>query len=469
MKKPFIKLFKTRNCCYIYDVNTNLFLKINEDTYKKLQESSNDIGEIREDKTINTLVKSGYLSSNKAKKVEHPMLTVLDDVLEDSLNTMTLQITQQCNLRCSYCVYSGNYLNRSHSQKEMDIETAKKGIDFVIEHSKNSPKLNFSFYGGEPLLRFDFIKECVKYARERSEGKEVTFNMTTNATLINDEIIEYIKENNISIAISMDGPKEIHDKNRLFANGKGSFDKIIENAKKIKDRYPEFSDTHLGFNVVMDGETDFNCINDFFVNYDTVKDSYVNASVVNTMGALDEDEGKITEDFIRKHQYEKFKVLLHELGKLKKEHVSPIVLKDFIKTKDILHKKREVSKLVPEKIHPGGPCVPGLSRLFMDVNGQFYPCERISEESASMKIGAIDSGFDTEKIKRIVNVGELTEEKCLNCWAYRYCTLCASFADDNGELSGKRKSEFCSEVKDYTEKMFKTYCTMKEFGYVFED
>jgi len=466
-QNAFIHLFKTRNCCYIYDVNTNLFLKVPKETYSALEIDNGDLEALKDDSIILNLKEKGYLSSNRAEQIEHSLTDVLQDILDNSLNTLILQVTQECNLRCSYCVYSGSYLNRSHSQKKMGIDTAKKGIDFIINHSKNSPTVNFSFYGGEPLLRFNFIKECIAYAKERGEGKKITFNMTTNGTLLTDEIIKFMKDNEVSLLISMDGPKEIHDKNIVCSNGMGSFDKIMNNIDEIKVKFPEYVEKNIGFNIVMNGENDFSCINNFFADYDTVKDSHVNATFVSTLGSL--EEKTISEDFIQNRQYEIFKIFLYKLGKLDKKYISRLLLKEFEHLNYTLNIKRETNEKVPKKVHPGGPCVPGLNRLFMTVDGKFCPCERVNEESKAMNIGNVDTGFEIEKIKNLMNVGKTTEQKCKNCWAFRYCYLCAAFADDMNELTGDKKVKFCNAVKKNTEEMFKTYCTMMEFGYKFEE
>lgn len=466
-QNAFFHLFKTRNCCYIYDVNTNLFLKVPKETYSALENYNGDLEALKDDSVILNLKEKGYLSSNRAEEIEHSLTDALESILDNSLNTLTLQITQECNLRCSYCVYSGSYLNRSHSHKIMSIDTAKKGIDFIINHSKNSPTVNFAFYGGEPLLRFNFIKECVAYAKEKGEGKKITFNMTINGTLLTDEIIKFMKDNEVSLLISMDGPKEIHDKNRVFSNGMGSFDKIMNNINKIKVKFPEYVEKNVGFNIVMDGQNDFSYINNFFANYDTVKDSRVNATDVSTLGAL--EEKAISEDFIQDEKYERFKILLHKLGKLDEKYISKLLLSQFEHINHTLNVKREANEKVPKKMHPGGPCIPGLNRLFMTVDGKFCPCERVNEESEAMNIGNVNAGFEIEKIKKLINVGEMTKQKCKNCWAFRYCYLCAAFADDMNELSGVKRAKFCNDVKRNTEEMFKVYCTMMEFGYKFEE
>ncbi|MBY6798275.1 Cys-rich peptide radical SAM maturase CcpM, partial [Clostridium botulinum] len=120
-QNAFFHLFKTRNCCYIYDVNTNLFLKVPKETYSALENYNGDLEALKDDSVILNLKEKGYLSSNRAEEIEHSLTDALESILDNSLNTLTLQITQECNLRCSYCVYSGSYLNRSHSHKIMSI------------------------------------------------------------------------------------------------------------------------------------------------------------------------------------------------------------------------------------------------------------------------------------------------------------------------------------------------------------
>ena len=129
------------------------------------------------------------------------------------------------------------------------------------------------------------------------------------------------------------------------------------------------------------------------------------------------------------------------------------------------HKQLELN----DKEHHGGPCIPGSQRLFVDVDGNLYPCERVSEESEVMRIGSLDEGFDYNKIYDILNFGKLTEENCKNCWAFRYCSLCAAYADDLDTLSANKKMKNCNNVRSILENQLKDYCMLNEFGYEFED
>lgn len=151
---------------------------------------------------------------------------------------IALFVTQSCNLKCVYCYGEGGEYGSGGSMEE---KTAYQAVDWLIEQSGKVKKINISFFGGEPFLNFSLIKKVVEYAETRviALEKEVGFNVTTNGTLLDDEKITFIKEHNIKVMISIDGPREIHDMQRPFANGKGSYDTIFPKIKKLLEVSPE--------------------------------------------------------------------------------------------------------------------------------------------------------------------------------------------------------------------------------------
>ena len=116
----------------------------------------------------------------------------------------------------------------------MDFETAKKAIDFYLKRSEKADQLALSFYGGEPLLEFELIKKCVSYILQRKGDKKILFTMTTNGTLMTEDVIEFLVKYEFNLMISLDGDKKSHDINRRFKTGKGSFDIILENLSRLK-------------------------------------------------------------------------------------------------------------------------------------------------------------------------------------------------------------------------------------------
>ncbi len=468
--KPFIHLFKTPGGYYIYDVNTNAIIETQKSTYnylyaqqKSLKNSIND----ENDTLIKSIKEKGFLSSKKVKEMLHPENELLKYILSNKVRMITLQVTQQCNLKCEYCVYSGGYLNRGHTNARMSFETAKKGIDFLIHNSMDLDRVNVGFYGGEPLLDFELVKKCILYALEISEGKTVTFSMTTNGTLFTREILEFLSLHDVNIAISLDGPREIHDKNRKFAaSGCGTFDKVSKNLEFFRVSYPEYF-KNVKFNVVLDRKNDFSCQNEFFSTYEVISESIINA--LNLATNYSQRQNESSEGYDTKVGYEYFKLFLSKINRLDAQYVSKLVSNHYGSLKTSFVKERQHTRELPYKAHHGGPCVPGAQRLFMDVYGNFYPCERVSESSEVMRIGHVDTGFDLGKVHQILNIGKLTEKSCINCWAFRFCTICAAAADDMVELSADRKQSHCNNVRISQEEALKDYCTLIEFGHSFED
>ena len=461
-KKPFVHLFYTYGGFYLYDVNKNTILKTNKKTFDSIKQNN------FEEENIEKLKGLGFLSSNRIREIEHPANDNLKYILQSKVKMLTLQVTQQCNLRCKYCVYSGGYNNRSHSNKKLSFETAKKGIDFLFEHSYNSDQISIGFYGGEPLLELELIKKCIEYAEECSEGKDIAFTMTTNGTLLEKSVVEYLNCHNVSLVVSLDGPQNIHDKNRKYAKeNSGSFDTIIKNIEEIKRYLPEYSKKIL-LSTVIDPQNDFGCISEFFAKSDTVKDFAIIPTLITENYSKHENE--TSDNFIIRYGYEIFKIMLSKLGRLNRKYTSIIVDGYYFQLKNKLFKnKLSRTDSLSEKGHPGGPCVIGGNRLFMDINGFLYPCERVSESSSVMRIGHIDSGFNVEKCLELMNVGKITEEECKNCWAFRFCTSCCAKADNLAELSAEKRLSHCQGIKSNVELLLKDYCTLTEFGCYFDE
>ena len=120
---------------------------------------------------------------------------------------------------------------------------------------------------------------------------------------------------------------------------------------------------------------------------------------------------------------------------------------------------------IPQKAHHGGPCVPGNYRIFVDVDGNFYPCERVSETSEEMKIGNLKEGIDKKQVIKIMNIEKLTEKECHNCWAYDYCNVCAANLDTSTSDPKRALLEECKSIRKSVEDKFKDYCVLKMYDY----
>lgn len=453
-------LFKTLKHSYLYDVNTNSIIEINEKLFCDIKEF--ETNRIITD-PISQLRKKGYLLPRKNYEMRHPATDSIDILTERNIQGIALQVTQNCNLRCNYCVYSGSYQNRVHTNKRMNLDIAFRAIDFLLEHSINSENLGLGFYGGEPLLEFELIKKSIQYIKAKT-NKEIMFTLTSNATLLNFEIIEFFARNNVYLTISLDGPQEIHDKNRIKnISSQGSFNDVIKNINLIVDKYPDYA-KKVNFNAVVNTDDDFRKINDFFTKTERIKEfsTRINFQTLSNTSK----KRKVSEKFIQEYNYEIFKYFMFKLGKAKKNETSKLFDLYFNQIKEFDERLKLCAKNVMQD-HPSGPCIIGKQRLFVDVEGNLFPCERVSETSPIMRIGNIFDGFNINKIKYLMNVGKLTEEKCRKCWAFRLCNICAVKADNITSLSAQKKCESCPSVISNAEDLLLNYCMLKEFGYIF--
>lgn len=419
------KIWEQNGKCYVYDAQKDKYQGISRGLYNLISEEKaipddNVIGE-----EYKQLQQDGFFGDVRIEKFCHPLTDSLEYYLNRKLSLVTLQITQDCNLRCSYCPYTGNdNINRLHKEKYMDIDLAKKTIDYLYAHSIDSESITIGFYGGEPLLAFDTMKLVVDYAYNLIQDKLINFTITTNATLMNREILEFLNDNNFDLVISIDGPKEINDANRVFANIKDSvFNKVMENIEIISKDYPDlFSRTII--NMVIDPRFSLDKYAELFDVNDAMKNIKVQATVL-------DDIHKAVKNILSikfMESYDKYR-----------EYVSGFLFEGISLPDYIPHQfamaffnpyfERIINGFsektgFPKTICPSGPCIPGQMRWMVDVNGKFFPCERVSETVEENVMGNIDEGFDLEKAKFILNIHSVSKDKCVDCFAFRHCNAC---------------------------------------------
>lgn len=467
MNKPIVEIFKTINNYYIYDGIKCEIIEIDKSSYdylfnvlrkgEKFDERklpNNELSKFHED---------GYLQTvSPIKTIKHPYTKFLPTFLNRKIKSIALQVTQKCNFRCKYCIYSEeiNKSQRSHSKNSMSLETAMKSIDFLSNHSIDTKEVGIGFYGGEPLMEFELIKEIVAYAKEVFIGKPILFSMTTNGSLLNEEIIKFLKESDFNLMISLDGPKEINDKNRIFANGTGTFDSVMNNIKLIAKLYPKYAD-ELSISMVMDPSNDFDCFNSIQFSLEGMDVGYMNAAIVD----FDYDDEKAlyySDDFTWKIQYHEFLGFMSYWGRVDDKKTSLLTRPSIVSTIENFKKFKNALPLLSQD-SPSGPCVPGLTRLFVDYKGNLLPCERVSESSEAMKIGDVNDGFDLIQSDRLLNVSTLSEELCKKCWAFRLCNQCVKKADDGSKfLSANKKITHCSRSKSNAYHDVQNYIIMNE-------
>lgn len=461
-KEVIFKTFRTYAHPYMYDRHTNSLVMLTDDEFKELREVETGNLPWEQSAVVQKYQSFGLMQPNVVEKIEHSGTEIVEHYLNTRMRQLILQVTQQCNLRCAYCTYSGIYTrNRTHSNKRMTIETAKRAIDFFLQHNSDLSEVVIGFYGGEPLLEFDLIRQCVEYAKSRVEGKKIRFNITTNGTLLSDSVVDFLVDNSFQLSVSLDGSKEEHDANRRFVNGKGSFDTIIKNIERIRERYPEY-DKKISILTTINPHSDLGCVLEYFSTEDVFTDKNI---VFNSMKevALNQ-ELNYDNNFYSIRNFEYIKMLMAMVGKIDKKCLSPLVNGTMGSIANFYNKMHNRSPIM-SIIHHGGPCVAGVQRLFVRYDGEFFPCERVSDNLDYFNIGSLDAGLKHERIQRLLNIGKITENECKNCWCLRNCTICSEQIEFEKEPTKTDKLKSCAKSRNAV--LFDLYqlCVLCEFGY----
>ncbi len=450
MNHPVYKLFIYKNLYFFYEPYSNRLLEISEDHYSELSllqklgfEKYNSLKHKNNThKDILTLVNKGLITNFSIKEVVHPWTEYVNSIVNRCINSLTLQVTRDCNFKCRYCLFSDhNKIGRDHENKTMPLDIAKKSIDFLFDHSLDADAITIAFYGGEPLLNFDLIKYVTEYAEEIFISKKITFRMTINGSILDEKIIDYIVQHNFIIAISLDGPEHIQNKHRKYRiNGGNTFDTVYKNIQLIANKHPEFYRNNLFFIPVLFSDENYENIKKFFnITLNISDDKIV---------PLDADLSGI--------DYTTSDVLTSVSND---EQINIFKRKAFDDMYHLVSLKNKIST----QWHHSGQCIPAFKDLFVDIHGIFYPCEK-AIENGGLSIGSINEGLDLYKIISFMNIGQLTCGECKSCWALRFCEICIMHCYDieYDRIDRKQKLLSCDKqrikalnfMKDYIDHMY---------------
>lgn len=426
----FIHKFKQGDKYFVLDVNTGAVHIVDELVYDildddKLKEKVDIINELKgkydEEEIseaydeIQELVKEEVLySPDQYEEIAH---SSMDD--RDYIKAVCLNIIHGCNLRCKYCFADeGEY----HGHKGvMSVETAKKAIDYVIKRSGPRKNIEIDLFGGEPTLIMDTIKEIIKYARENEAkwNKNIRFTMTTNATLLNDEMMEFMDKEMGNIILSLDGRKEVNDRVRIKPDGSGSYDDILPNIKKMISKRTKGKTYYVRGTFTRDNvdfyEDVVSMLNEGF------REISIEPVVLEEGHPLAIREEDLTEIF---DNYDK---LYNEMARRKREGKDEFTFYHF--NIDL----------------QGGPCVykrisgcgSGFEYVAITPQGDVYPCHQFVGKE-EYKLGSIfDDTYDVELGKKFKKAHIYNKPKCRECWARFYCSggCQANNVNFNGDMN----------------------------------
>ena len=350
-----------------------------------------------------------------------PMAGKLKEKTAGVVKALCIHIAHTCNLNCSYCFASqGKY----HGDRAMmSFEVGKRALDFLVENSGTRKNLEVDFFGGEPLMNFDVVKQMVEYARsiEKEHGKNFRFTLTTNGMLIDDDVIDFANREMSNVVLSLDGRKEIHDRYRVDYAGNGSWEKIVPKFQKLVK-------ARGGKNYYMRG-TFTHANPDFLEDIKQMLDLGFNELSMEPVVCAPGDPSELTaEDMpIVLDQYEKLASLMIERERAGKPFTFYHYMIDLT----------------------GGPCIYkrisgcGSGTEYMAVTpwGDLYPCHQFVGEE-KFKLGDIWNGVTNKETQdEFAACNVYAHPECHDCWARLYCSGgCAANAyHSTGSVTGVYK------------------------------
>ena len=359
------------------------------------------------------------------------------------LQTLVLNLTNQCNLSCQYCYEYGEdkVATPEGKPKFMDFETAKLSVDFLLERSVSRRHIHITFFGGETLMNFPLLRRVVVYAREKAtaQSRSVDFSLTTNATLLTPAIIEFLSENHIGVTVSMDGPKEMHDRLRVFADGRGSYD-IVE--AKVRALIQNHRTRPITARVTLtSGVADVvrifrhlrNDLGFHEVGFAPVTTSPNRLYAINERGM----DGVLGQFRVLANEYLEFAL------------------------RGEMHGFSNVSDTLAE-LHQGisksHPCGAGLGLIGVGPSGDIAPCHRFVD-SDQHALGHVSSGIDPMKQADFLRRGNInTKYDCHTCWARPVCAGgCHHEAFVRYGDTGHPNLHYCDWIRDWTDTCLRIY------------
>jgi uncharacterized protein len=366
------------------------------------------------------------------------------------LSTMVLNVTNQCNLACTYCYEYGEdkIVDTEHGRqsKFMTERTARESVEFLLRESGASRVAHLTFFGGETLLNFPVLQSTIAYARQRAceLDKTIDFSLTTNATLLRPEIVDFLVENDVGVTISIDGPRELQDKFRVFHNGAGSYDIV---APKIKELLRRHRRRPIGARVTLTSDTlDITRIYRHLT--EEIGFQEVGFAPVTTSPHQSYAIGESGFD----RMLDRFTALAYEFL----EHVASNRHHGFSNVKDTL-----------EEIHKGVskayPCGAGLGLLGVSTDGDVALCHRFAGSDAH-KLGTVRDGIDRDAQASFLEQHHIADKTdCSRCWARPLCSGgCYHEAHVRYGATTRPNLHYCEWIRGWTDTCLRIYGELSE-------
>lgn len=373
---------------------------------------------------LNNLIEFGFICDEEPKYEE---IAIEQD--KEVIN-LVVNVSHNCNLRCKYCFAStGNY---NGARDLMSQEMADKTLDWFLKQAKESNVLNINLFGGEPLTNIPLVKYMVKRCREleKEYDKKIYITISTNGTILNDELVQLIKENDIGLQLSIDGDKEIHDANRPAANGKSSYDMLAENVKTLLGEVDNAG--LIPRATVAKGVTDVPRI----VNHMLNDMHFKCVALTPALGSHPETSynQEDLDEYFKKYD-ELAETFLEKLRQGEEFNIYPF-------TSEVDAVSKGIRRIYG--------CGSGLGFASIDIKGNIYPCMRFIGNEDYI-IGHVETGFN-EKRQMFYDRTVYKRTHCRECWARHLCGgACVAVQVECGESLESYNPMVCQVAKRMAE------------------
>jgi len=354
-----------------------------------------------------------------------------------------LELTQQCNLRCQYCVFGGGFQGRrSHRPVRMSAAMVQEAVASALSHGDALEEIALGFYGGEPLLAFDLLKAAVRQACANTLAPRVVFSLTTNCTLMDSERAKFLRDAGFNIVVSIDGPRSMHDRYRLFPNGRGSYSATLRGLESLLKAFDQDALERISLNMVIPSTAWLPYLEDFWESEPWVPRTLrVNASIMDPPRHLRLPQPTPGQ---RPTLKKTWLSTLREDAPPRTALASSVF--DFRMAK--LH-QRGLFAGPRQTFYPNGCCIPGNRKVFVTAEGEYRICERAYGVPA---IGSVRQGMDLPQIQRLIEeYSAASRRDCVQCWAVGLCSLCFADAYENGKFNLAEKRSACEGVRSELE------------------
>lgn len=462
-----VELFKNRHRAYAFDARNVAFLELDPSAYRVLkilreqpaseQELKHRLSRMRPAvlrkvlRDISALQSQGYFVPYEFQRALRHNAGTIRKKLTERMAGMTVFVTTQCNLECSYCIYGGQYERHDAlTQTIMPWETLRAAMDFLERHSRRSREIAVHFFGGEPLLAFPLIERAVRYVKASvaGDGRQVTVTIASNGTVLNRRILDFLIEHDVYLQFSVDGGRDAHDRHRRFhTTGKGSHDAIMRNLERIHAHNGRYYRHNMRLKAVLSSDAVDASDDAFFAN--PLVQSIVREEHFSLLDCEPHYELSRDTDYFAK---------LHRLGRklLRLRHVrtlddlqSRLGLKQRALYQTTFGRFFEIQ--VTNAAYFGAAssvpfkkgCMPGYAEGAVTPNGDISICLKSAKGDGFVIGNVIRGEWYHDRIHRLNTRLHEKWAGCRSCFVQKFCDLCYEKLDSREDRWDASRDAFC--------------------------